>query len=212
MQKFKNWNYDPHVQSVAIIGASQHGKTEHAKWVVKILRSGNHNVLILDPNFKFTALAPRAIIKNLNEVTGQGLQILQPHQHKSIPAMHQFFADLCSLMHSKKNIVFVIDELHNWFATKQTPVNEMELFCRNCHNNRSSYVAIFQAPAEIPNYILRNAEHRFCLYLDLPTDIDYMVKFIGKVVTQFPKGEIPKYSGIYKRQGEKPEMFEVQKS
>ena len=211
MKSFENWNYDPRTQSVAIIGASQHGKTEHAKTIVKILRSGNHNVLILDPNCKFTSLAPQAIIKNLNEITGIGLQILQPYPANTIQAMHQFFKDLCSLVRTFNPLVFIIDELHNWFPTKQTPINELELLTRNCHNFKSSYVAIFQAPAEIPNYILRNAEHRFCLYLDLPTDIDYMKKFIGAAVEKFPKGEIPKYKGIYKRQGEEPQIFEVVK-
>ena len=206
---------NPNNESAVLIGASQSGKTTYAKQLIKILRHAKHNVIILDPHFKFTALAPQAVVRNLNQLTGEGLQILQPFEFTNVNAEHEFFKRL--LHHARAlstlvNFVLVIDELHNWFKTKQSNVAELEWWCRNCHNRQCSYLGIFQAPSEVPNYIVRNAAHRFILYLDLPTDQDYMKKFIGKEIYQFSKGEIPQFMGIYKKQGSDPERFEVDDS
>lgn len=211
MKNLTNFNYDPKTESIAIVGASQHGKSEHAILLSKILIHGGFNVLILDPNRRFTSLNPNAVIHTLSDIKMEGLQILQPYPFETLEQTHQFFVDLCLQMHRLNNVVFVIDELHNWFKNKWQSINALELFMRNCHNQNSSYIAIFQAPSEVPNYVLRNARHRFCLYLDLPTDIDYMKKFVGKEVNGFVENTVPRFTGFYKQQGEPLLLFKVKK-
>lgn len=203
--------YDPLHQSMSVFGASQHGKTTYVIGIATMLRAAGFNVLILDKKRRFTQLDPHKVINHLQDVTGKGLQILQPLRFTSVQQIHTFFSDLCFLAYSLKNIVFIVDELHSWFKDIRTHVSSMELFCRECHNDNSSFIAIFQSPAEVPKYILRNSHHRFCLYLDGQYDIDKVRGLIGPEVELFSYGVIPKYHGFYKEQGQPIKKFKVEK-
>ena len=126
--------------------------------------------------------------------------------------MHEFFEDLSWIAYSYTNLIFVPDELHSWFKDKRTHIPSFELFCRECHNQNSSYIAIFQSPSEVPSYVMRNSNHRFMLYLDLEQDIDAMKKVMGKEVKEFALNNIPKYDGLYKETGKPVKLFHVVKS
>lgn len=206
--------YDPKTESMSMIGASQTGKTTHAITISKMLGDNDYNVIILDKKWKFTAVDPSKVIHTLSDIRPKGLQILQPYKFDSPQQMHQFFLDFCWVAYSLWNVIIVIDELHSWFKNKWVSIPSLELYARECHNQKSSFIAIFQAPSEVPNYILRNSEHRFCLYLDLPTDIDYMKRFIGKEVNEFLTSTEMRdnYEGFYKKQGQPIKKFSVVKS
>lgn len=213
MEYLQEWNYKPEKQSVIMVGADQTGKTTHAMSVAKMLSVKGFNVQILDHKRKFTSLDPSKVIHTISDITGTGLQILQPHTFSSPEKMHQFFNDLAWVNYSYHNLHWFIDELHSWFKDKRTHIPSFELFCRECHNQNNSFVGIFQSPSEVPTYVMRNSYHRFMMYLDLEQDIDTMGKIIGKnEVKEFVNGNIPKYEGIYKERGQKPKLFKVVKS
>lgn len=205
--------YNPKRQSISIIGATQTGKTTHAISISSMLANNNRNILILDNKRKFTGLNPSRVIHTLSDIRGQGLEILQPYKFDSPVQMQQFFVDLCYVMYSMKNQIFVMDELQSWFRNKWVSIPSLELFAHECHNQNCSFIAIFQAPSEVPNYILRNSEHRFCLFLDLPTDIDYIKRFMGKEVLEFMTDSYLRenYIGFYKQQGQLTKKFRVVK-
>ena len=170
------------------------------------------NLLILDKKRKFTKLDPTRVIHTISDVTGKGLQILQPHQFSSPQQMFQFFEDLAWVCYSYHNLIYVIDELHSWFRDKRTPIPSFELFCLECHNQHCSFITIFQSPSEVPNYVMRNSHHRFVLYLDLDQDVETMRKVIGKEMKLFAESKIAKYEGLYKEKGKPVKLFKVVKS
>lgn len=181
--------------------------------MAKMLAVQGFNVQILDHKRRYTSLDPTKVIHTISDITGQGLQILQPHTFASPEKMHQFFEDLAWVNYSYNNLNWFIDELHSWFRDKRTHIPSFELFCRECHNQDSSFVGIFQSPSEVPNYIMRNSYHRFMLYLDLEHDIDTMGKIMGRAeVKQFTQNSIPKYEGLYKERGKAVKLFKVVKS
>lgn len=212
MEYLKEFNYNPQKQSIIITGADQTGKTTEAITKCKILAQNGFNVLILDHKRRFTSLDPFKVIHNVSDVTGKGLQILQPHTFTSPEQMRQFFNDLSWVAYTYKNLVYVIDELHSWFKDIRTHVTSFELFCRECHNQNSSYIGIFQSPSEVPHYVMRNSYHRFMLYLDMDHDIETMKKVMGKEAKLFTTNEIPKYHGLYKERGHPVLLFKVAKS
>jgi len=206
--------YDPQKQSVIIAGATQTGKTTHAISLTKALAVNGFNILILDNKRKFTSLDPSKVIHTIQDVTGNGLQILQPHRYASPSMMQQFFEDLAWQCYIHHDIIFVIDELHSWFRDERTHIPSFELFCRECHNQDSSFIGIFQSPIEVPAYVFRNARHIFMLHLDLIQDIESMGKVVGREeVKLFSKGDISEYEGLYKERGQRAvKLFKVVKS
>ncbi len=212
MDQLTQLDYDPKTQSMIFAGATQTGKTTQAITYCKMLAVKGYNVLILDKKRRFTSLDPNAVIHTITEVTGKGLQILQPNQFTSPQQMFQFFEDLSWVAYSYDHLVFVVDELHSWFKDKRTHIPSFEMLCRECHNQKSSFIAIFQSPSEIPNYVMRNAHHRFVLYLDLDQDIDAMKRVVGKEMRLFAENEIPQYTGLYKEKGKAVKLFTVVKS
>ena len=199
---------------MVIMGDTQSGKTEHGITHTKILSDIGYDVLALDLNRKFTKIDPTKVIRTIQDITGKGLQILQPHSFTNPDLMGQFFSDVCYVAQSymrKGNFVFVVDELQEWFDNQWKSVQPFETYVRTCHNHNSSFIAIFQSPSEIPKYVLRNAVHKFCLYVDLPGDVIYLSKLLSKEVSGFSENKYPKYTGIYKRAGEPLQTFKVVK-
>ena len=209
MEYLKEFNYNPKKQSLILAGATQTGKTTEAISISKMLSYNGFNVLILDNKRKFTKLDPMKIIRTIPDITGQGLQILQPHKFVNPPQMHQFFEDLSWSAYSYPNLIWVIDELHSWFRDKRTHIPSFEMYCRECHNQDSSYIGIFQSPSEVPSYVMRNSTHRFMLFLDLDQDIESMKKVMGKEVHQFGLGNIKEFEGLYKERGLPVKLFKV---
>lgn len=209
MDYLTNFNYDPKKQSLILAGATQTGKTTQALTFSKMLSYNGFNILILDNKRKFTSLDPLKVIHTSSEITGNGLQILQPHKFVSPSQMHTFFEDLAWICYSYPNFIWVIDELHSWFRDKRTHIPSFEMYCRECHNQNSSYIGIFQSPSEVPSYVMRNSTHRFMLFLDLDQDIEAMKKVMGKEVNQFGLGNIKEFEGLYKERGQPVKLFKV---
>lgn len=201
------FDYNPLKENVILTGAAQVGKTEFSKKLALMLAQNKYNVIVEDFHRRFTACDPMAVKKNLYDIKGKGLEILQPHEFTT-----SYFNDLCALVYSIQNCIFIIDELHNFCSKQSTKgVKSLELLCRNCNNRNIGYIAIFQRPAEVPNFVLGNSHHRFCCFLDLPSDIKFMKKWVGVEVEKFETGEISidDYKAIYKKQGGKAEVIDL---
>lgn len=187
--------WDAYKENLSIMGEAQSGKTNQALYLAKILELNGFNILIRDVHRRFTRINPACVKTNLWDLRGVGLEIYQP-----INDTHQNFIDLCAFASTLYNCVFMIDELHN-DSSAQSSNNELKFFCRNCNNRSCSYVGIFQAPAEVPKFVVRNSHHRFCYQLDVPTDIDYLVRFIGAEVKRFEADSldpVERYHCLYK--------------
>lgn len=196
------WN--PLKENSIITGASQKGKTHLGRSLAKLLWLKGYNVIVVDVHRKFTKIDPFSIKRNTYDITGKGLEILQPFEFTK-----EWFENLCLQIYSMRNVVFMIDELQN-FTDTYVIRGPLKILTENCNNRNIGYMAIFQRPAEIPKFVLNNSTHRFCFYFDLPTDIAYMKKWIGPEVEKFLAEDWPEYYGLYKRQGKKgAEMFKV---
>ena len=201
-------DYDAYKENVIITGMAQGGKTNMGKVMSKLLAINRFNVVIRDVHRRFTNLDPSAVKTQIFQLTGKGLEIYQP-----ITDSDTDFVNFVSWCMTKYNLVVVIDELHN-YCKKQKAPKELDYLCRNCNNRSVGYIMIFQAPAEVPNYVLRNAHHRYCYSLEVPTDIDYMMRFMGTEVKRFEADSldpIPQYHGLYKAQGKRCTEFHVDK-
>lgn len=176
---------------------AQSGKTNAGKVIVSLLAQNDFNVVVYDVHRRFSSVDPSKIKTNLFDIRGKGLEIFQPDLDTD-----DLFNDFISKCYTFYNCVVVIDELHN-FCKKQKAPSGLSLFCRNCNNRNLSYVAIFQAPSEVPSFIVRNAHHRYCFYLDLPYDIDALKSYIGMDVFRFldEANPVPQFTALYKRAG-----------
>jgi hypothetical protein len=200
--------WDVYKQNVMITGEAQSGKTNFGKIIAKILQLNGCNVLVRDPHRRFTNVDPMCVKTSLGELNGTGLEIYQPQIDSE-----RDFADLTGWVNTRYNLVYMFDEAHN-DCRKQKAPKSLDFLCRNCNNRSIGYIAIFQRPAEVPNYLLSNAHHKFVFHLDLPTDIDYMKKYIGVEMERFSADSInpmPKYHGLYKTAGKRVEEFTVDK-
>lgn len=198
-----NWNVLK--ENVIIVGSSQEGKTHLATNICATM-SPPYNFIVFTPH-KESELAKinvNCIKHNVFDVKGEGLEIVIP-----IIDSQQFFDSLCEKVFTLTNVVFVMDELHNYCSKYQIP-KPLGILLRNCNNRNISYVAIFQRPQEVPSMVLSNSNHRYCFYLDLFTDVDYMKEFIGMEMEKFKTGEMPKYHGLYRKKGTRSaEIFTV---
>lgn len=193
---------NPYKENSSIIGAAQVGKTEWCKKVCAMLNQAGFNVVVYAPHPNWIEVSPASVKRTISSIVGTGLEIYYPVEN-SIKDF-DFFMQTC---YQFQNQVVIMDELHN-FCKKQSWPNSLELFCRNCNNRNMGYIAIFQAPAEVPGFVLRNSMHKYCFYLDLPTDIDYMKKWLGPKVEEFNQGwPIESRDGFYKKQGLPVERF-----
>jgi len=195
-------DYNPLKENVSVIGAAQVGKTEFCKKQVQMLHAAGFNVLVYSPHPSFIEVSPQSVKRTINSLTGKGLEIYFPLENSKRD--FDFFMQTC---YHFTELVVVIDELHN-YCKKQSSEPSLDLFMRNCNNKNMGYVAIFQAPAEVPSFVLRNSMHRYCFYLDLPTDIEYMKKWLGPSVEEFTLGwPVDSREGFYKKQGYAIERF-----
>ena len=207
-----NIKHNPKKESMVIMGDTQSGKTEHGITHTKIISDIGYDILVLDLNRKFTKIDPSKVIRTLSDITGKGLEILQPYPFTNTDLMGQFFSDVSYIAqhHMRKgNFVFIVDELQEWFDNQWKSIKPYETYVRTCHNHNSSFIAIFQSPSEIPKYVLRNAVHKFCLYVDSPGDVFYLSKLLSKDVNGFSEGKYEKYEGIYKRSGSPTQRFKA---
>jgi len=169
---------NPLWENISIMGTNQTGKTTLARELVRRWRL-QFNIAVYDPhgyeNLErgFTQIAPECVKHTNLEITGKGLEIIQPHIDSK-----KFFDGFCNKVMTLRNLITFMDELHN-NASKHRTEKSLDLLARNCNNRNIGYVAIFQRPAEIPNYILANSTHRFFFFMDLVSDRKFIENWTG---------------------------------
>ena len=125
LETLQIYHWNPLKQNSIIVGADQSGKTNLGKVLTTILHP-KYNVVILDFHKKFTNLDINAVIRNVFDIKGIGLQILQPYE-----MTEELFDDICGAVYKLRNVVFMVDELHNWTKKQWMPDN-LKLLVRNC--------------------------------------------------------------------------------
>ena len=88
------FDYNPLKENVILTGSAQVGKTEFSKKLALMLAQNKYNVIVEDFHRRFTACDPMAVKKNLYDIKGKGLEILQPHEFTT-----SYFDDMCALVY-----------------------------------------------------------------------------------------------------------------
>ena len=202
----------PYRENGIITGASQTGKTLLSMLITLLYTKKGYNMITLDPNHKFAnriddlpCFSASFVKHTLADIRGLGLEIYQPYENQETD-----LENLCGKIKKMRDVCLVGDEIPN-YVKKFKSGNNLDWIVRNGNNFRIGYLFIFQAPQLVPSDIVRNSKHRWCFYLDMPTDIKYMKDFIGKEVEEFQTGTEQEYErfGFYKKTGQSAKRFRI---
>ena len=214
MNFFKDFKYNPKKESIIVVGETQSGKSEWCKTIAQILAFSGYDILIIDRNWIYGNLDPMRVIHYVTEITGKGLQILQPLELHTARSKHDWINQACYVAQSfskNGNFILMIDELQDWIEHFNKKLDGLDTYVHTCHNYNSSFIFNFQSPSEVPKYVFSNAIHKFCLYMDTPNNVKFMKNYVGKMVEGFVRGEFEKYEGFYKVSATPPQKFKVVK-
>ncbi len=182
-----NFKYQPFEHDITMIGEGGTGKTYLAEKLLINQALRNIPLAVWDPQDEFGTkhgkLDGVEIVRSVEEVP-YGRSICKPESKSP-----ELFDKWCAKINSWTNIVCIVDEAHFFvgkFKIKSQNFREIILGGRP---RGITYVAIGRRPADIHNSILSDAEHIFCFYMDLPTDVAYMAKWIGPQVWKFQPQE-----------------------
>lgn len=202
----KNWN--PLKENTAVLGYNQTGKTNLSVFLCWLLGSQGYNLKILDFAEKFGVLNPQFVVHSLDQIKPDGIQILQSDTWTR-SLFNEAFKKIFEL--KNKNVVLVVDELHNWVSKYRTE-EHYDIFVRNCNNRNIGYLFIAQRPQEIPTNAVTNATHRFAFKYDNPSDVKLLSDWYGQEYQEYVNTDYPEYTGIYKHRGINGiETFKVRK-
>lgn len=208
-----HFDWQPGADNIVVMGAHWHGKTVLGRELVAAPIVGKFPMWIWDHNGKFATLAPDSICYSVEKLV-YGTQILIPAAKSP-----EYFEKFCRLVNAQRNMLIIVDEAHNFCSAHRLPP-EFGRLIRDKGNQNVGYCCIFQAVTEVHKSIIRNAKHRFVFFFDVPTDVDYLRKWIGieselflsvdHLNRKYFRGkpehpQLPKYSFIYRDQTqEKP--------
>ena len=112
------------------------------------------------------------------------------------------FDQFCKKALSWNNLVVVVEEAHLYSGKYKIKSKGFAEIVNAGRPLGISFIAITRRPQQIHNDILSDAEHIFCFDVELPTDVEYMTKWIGQEVQLFLAPEQRKIEGFgYGSQG-----------
>ena len=203
--KLKLDKYNPHRQSLCVLGMSQTGKTRISKIITKLIVDSGRKAIVYDPNHRWTqkvndepVFSASYVVNTIHEMNPKGLCIVQP-----VEDSENFFVDFCKKVWSFRQIGFftvIIDELHNNVTTFHAK-ESFKMLVRNCHNWNIGYVAIMQRTQEVPKMTISNSMHQIAFRLNWPSDIKILKEFLGEEVERLsPDSEnpLPENHAFYK--------------
>lgn len=201
------FRYSPYDEDIVIVGGKSKGKTFKAKWILSQISRLPY--LIYDYNNLFSNFG--SIIHNVNEIRYDQI-IYQGDKTLAgfISVCDKLFAEAQKGILS--DMVFVVDELHQYYRNKQTVIQSFEQIVMTARNYGVSGIYISTRPATIPNNVLSNASHCFAFGLSNFNDIVWLKDYIGeKAWLLIPRDkrkklqsekELTKHSCIYRNQNE----------
>ena len=214
--KLKLEKYNPHRQSISVLGMSQTGKTRISKIITKLLVDSGRKVIVYDPNARWTqkvtdepAFSAVHVVNNIHQMNLKDLCIVQPDEDTE-----DFFIEFCKKVWSFRKTGFftvIIDELHNNVTTFHAKESFKKLV-RNCHNWNIGYVAIMQRTQEVPKMAISNSMHQIAFRLNWPSDIKILKEFLGEEVERLsPDSEnpLPENHAFYKAPFKKVVEFQA---
>ena len=194
--KLKLDKYNPHRQSISVLGMSQTGKTRLSKMITKLIVDSGRKVIVYDPNRRWTqkvkhepVFSASHIVNTIHDINTKGLCIVQPDDDNE-----EFFTQFCKKVWSLRTIGYftvIMDELHNNVTTFHAQEAFKKLI-RNCHNWNIGYIAIMQRTQEVPKMAISNTMHQIAFRLNWPSDIKILKEFLGDEVERLsPDSENP---------------------
>lgn len=199
-EKFK-FRWQVGTDNSVVIGAHFQGKTYLSKYLIAKPLIGKWPLWIWDYHGKFADLLPHNVINHVSQLR-YGTFVLRPVDRSP----ENFFA-FCEMANKQANLHVIIDEAHNYCSAHKIDPR-FAVLVRDKGNANVSYTCIFQRPAEIHKSIISNAKHRFAFRFDVPTDVQYLMRWLGTELELYlppqqrryykEAPELPQYSFIYR--------------
>ncbi len=201
-----NFDWSPFDEDIVIVGGKGTGKSHKLKWILSLI--SNLPYVVFDYNNLFSSFG--IIARRPTEITkGQIIyQGLDRTQDGFITFCKRIFFG--SQSGELSDMVFCVDELHQYYKNKQTAIPEFENIVATARNYGISGIYISTRPATMPNTILTNAQHCFAFALANEGDISWLRGYIGEMAWLLvPKDKrkklkeekmLTKHSCIYRNQ------------
>jgi len=179
---------NPYDEHVIIFGQSGTGKSTFAEYLLK-----NY---LRDKPFWLWDYSDEHKIEGVPSVYGVENLKYKSAVYKLVEGSDDEFEAFCVKAMTFTNLTVVIEEVQEYASKFGLPASLARLV-RTGRRRGIAYISISQRPAEIHNAIVSNSHHRFIFRLDLPTDIEYLEKWIRcpkEVIQRLPNYHFYYYS------------------
>lgn len=171
------FNYSPFEEDILITGKKGTGKTDRAQKILGEISTLPYWVFDYQRT-KFTNFGK--VCKEIEELEPNVQCVFQPRLISV-----EIFKEFCNRIHfevaeKKGNLVYVIDELHEFIRHKQQMFPELQTIVQSDRNKGVSGVFISTIHTNVPSWIITNATHFFAYKLNLSSHIDWLEDNVGE--------------------------------
>lgn len=172
------FNYRPMEDDVLFVGKGGSGKSFYLKHM--ILEHCDYPLWLWDHRHQYTDLAQRgfAVSHDLRELP-YGRAVYQPFNLST-----DHFDEFCAKADTWSNLVVAVEETHLFVGKYKMPPHFGSIV-RSGRPKGVTWIVVTRRPQDCHNSILGDAEHIFCFEMELPNDIDFMKKWVGKEIELF---------------------------
>jgi len=158
---------NPYDEHIVIFGQSGTGKSTLLQYLAKQLTK-NKPMWIWDYSLQHDIFP---IVENLTDLY-LGNLVYRPQE-----GSEEEFNQFCEIAFSQYNLTVAFEEIQE-YANKFRFPTPLSKIVRVGRGKGITYIGVSQRPAEVHNAIISNSHHRFIFRLDLPTDIQYLKRWV----------------------------------
>lgn len=168
------FNYHVFDDDILIVGTKGEGKTTIAQNIVNSLPHGV-TVIVWDFSDRFGNMG-HLITEDWKQILGLlGTIIIIQATDKTKANWLRF----CKFIFDNvKNVLVVNDEIHQ-YLTKQSIEDEHYELVMSGRNKGICSISISTGTTAIPNYVVKNCNHVFAMIHHLPSDVEWLAKWVG---------------------------------
>lgn len=177
------FHYRPFEDDVLLVGKGGSGKSYYLKHM--ILESCTYPLWLWDHRHQYGDLAAKGFtVTHGIEELPYGRAIYQPYNLSA-----ESFDRFCAKADSWSNLVVAVEEAHLFTGKFKFYSESFGNIVRSGRPKGVTWIVISRRPQDVHNSILGDAEHIFCFEMELPSDVDYMRKWVGSEVELFVDSE-----------------------